>query len=341
MMEIESRDKALAFQTRILAGVSRTFAITIPELPQELNTVVGNAYLLCRIADTIEDDEALTTEEKEYYHALFVKVVRGEASSEVFANELAPKLSDKTLDKERELISQTVLVILVTRNFSKKQQRILIRCVEIMCGGMPKFARQVSLKGLKDLSALNHYCYYVAGVVGEMLTELFCDYSSEVNSRHGKLSSLAISFGQGLQMTNILKDISEDKSRGVNWLPQNMSLDNLIGVAGAHLSNALKYAQTIPKKEVGIRRFCLRAIGMAALTLRKINANAHLAKHEQLKITRRSVKATLLITNLLATKDTLQSLLFNKLIAKLPQTNLLQQFQPKELSEFGNVDLKA
>ncbi|HTT38021.1 MAG TPA: squalene/phytoene synthase family protein, partial [Burkholderiales bacterium] len=40
------------FQARMLAGVSRTFALTIPQLPQELARVVTNAYLLCRIVDT-------------------------------------------------------------------------------------------------------------------------------------------------------------------------------------------------------------------------------------------------------------------------------------------------
>ena len=50
----------LRYQDDILQGVSRTFALTIPQLPESLRQVVGNAYLLCRITDTIEDDSALT-----------------------------------------------------------------------------------------------------------------------------------------------------------------------------------------------------------------------------------------------------------------------------------------
>ena len=45
----------LAWQHATLQEVSRTFALTIPQLPPGLRDVVGNAYLLCRIADTIED----------------------------------------------------------------------------------------------------------------------------------------------------------------------------------------------------------------------------------------------------------------------------------------------
>ncbi|HEY5567564.1 MAG TPA: squalene/phytoene synthase family protein, partial [Gammaproteobacteria bacterium] len=49
----------LEYQASILPGVSRTFALTIPVLPDRLAEVVTNAYLLCRLADTIEDDVGL------------------------------------------------------------------------------------------------------------------------------------------------------------------------------------------------------------------------------------------------------------------------------------------
>ena len=45
-----------AYQAYSLQGVSRTFALTIPQLPHQLRLPVGNAYLLCRITDTIEDE---------------------------------------------------------------------------------------------------------------------------------------------------------------------------------------------------------------------------------------------------------------------------------------------
>jgi farnesyl-diphosphate farnesyltransferase len=60
-----------AYQRHILQGVSRTFALTIPDLPSPLRTVVGNAYLLCRIADTIEDEARLPAEQKGYFWQQF------------------------------------------------------------------------------------------------------------------------------------------------------------------------------------------------------------------------------------------------------------------------------
>ena len=59
-MEPASNMSDEAYQDEILPHVSRTFALTIPQLPAALRTPVTSAYLLCRIADTIEDEPALS-----------------------------------------------------------------------------------------------------------------------------------------------------------------------------------------------------------------------------------------------------------------------------------------
>ena len=51
----------LHYQDEVLPGVSRTFALTIPRLPEPLRASVTNAYLLCRIADTIEDEPTISS----------------------------------------------------------------------------------------------------------------------------------------------------------------------------------------------------------------------------------------------------------------------------------------
>src|SRR5215204_3841283 len=53
-----------ALQERLLLSVSRTFALTIPQLPAALGNVISNHYLLCRIVDTIEDEPRLSPEQK-------------------------------------------------------------------------------------------------------------------------------------------------------------------------------------------------------------------------------------------------------------------------------------
>src|SRR5208282_5052956 len=136
--------------------------------------------------------------------------------------DLVPLLSDRTLPSERDLVANMARVIRVTAQFEPAQRAAIVHCVELMCFGMPRFQFAASLRGLGRSSDLDDYCYYVAGVVGEMLTELFCRYSPQIAANRARLNELAESFAQGLQMTNILKDVWEDRGRGVCWLPQEV-----------------------------------------------------------------------------------------------------------------------
>ncbi|MDM8569411.1 phytoene/squalene synthase family protein [Thiotrichales bacterium HSG1] len=208
----------------------------------------------------------------------------------------------------------------------------------MMAKGMAEFQQNSNLNGLDNLVEMDRYCYYVAGVVGEMLTELFCDYSAQIADNKKLLQHLAISFGQALQMTNLLKDIWEDRQRGVCWLPQDIfapfelknltpnhynpafgdGLIKLIAIANSHMHNALRYILLIPASEIGIRRFCLWALGMAALTLRRILKHKDFSQSQQVKISRRSVKTTILISNLATRSDISLRILFHLLTKNLP-----------------------
>lgn len=320
------------YQNHILKGVSRTFALTIPQLPDPLRKVVGNGYLLCRIADTIEDEPTLTPAQKSRFSKEFTKVVAGEAGPDDFSKRLLSLLSRQTIAADKDLIRNTPTVIRITRSFTPAQQAALLRCVRIMSDGMADFQQHCSPYGLKDLPEMDRYCYCVAGVVGEMLTAMFCDYSPKIAKQHAELEKLAVSFGQALQMTNILKDIWDDRERGVCWLPRDIfsevgfdlkhlspehyapafgeGLGHLIGIARIHLHNALRYVLLIPRHEKGIRRFCLWALGMAILTLRRINQHRDFSQSQQVKISRPNVKAVILVSNLAAYSNTSLRILF-------------------------------
>ena len=339
-------DQAIARQNQLLPGVSRTFALTIPQLAEPLNIAVTNAYLLCRIADTIEDDPGLSIEQKQTFHQQFIEIVDDKITPEQFIQDLVPLLSEKTSKAERNLIAETDLVIQVTHSLNDKQRAALTRCVRIMCSGMPTFQRVNTAGGLNKMTDMDRYCYYVAGVVGEMLTELFCDYSEAMNENYKELMDLSISFGQGLQMTNILKDVWDDRQVNACWLPQeifeqydlkldqlspNLDTDSLandgfaegmselVGIARAHLENALKYTRYIPKSETGIRRFCLWAIGMAVLTLRNIHNNPEFLSGQDVKISRRKVKATVALTSMFCRSNRALGMLFNIAEQGLPK----------------------
>lgn len=330
----------LEYQTSILPGVSRTFALTIPVLPERLSKVVTNAYLLCRIADTIEDDAALTDRQKTRFHERFLAVIEDREEAEAFARELAPLLSAGVLPDERDLVRNTATVVRVMRGFSLREREALIRCLAIMCSGMPKFQRNKTLRGLRDLKELGAYCYVVAGVVGEMLTELFCAHCPDLQKNRREMKRLAVSFGQGLQMTNILKDIWEDRRDGTCWLPRSMfagegaslhrleefhrtgafraGMNSLIGVTHRHLQNALEFTCLIPVREAGMRRFCLWALGLAVMTLQKVYRNPHYTSGDQVKVSRSTVGATILATNLTMTSNRCLHSLFRFAASGLP-----------------------
>ena len=198
---------------------------------------------------------------------------------------------------------------------------------------MPEFQAQELSRGLRSMEDMDRYCYTVAGCVGEMLAKLFCHYSPQIAAQRPLMLELAVSFGQGLQMTNILKDIWDDHERGVCWLPQEIftevgydlanlkpgqnskafctGLEHLVSLAHEHLANALAFTLLLPKYEVGLRYFCLWALGMAVLTLRKIKSNLAFSNSEQVKISRRSVKLTILTSRVSGRHDLALKLLFS------------------------------
>ena len=321
------------YQDQILPHVSRTFALTIPQLPPALARPVPNAYLLCRIADTIEDAPALSPPETLEFLQRFSALVGGAGDARTLTRDLEGRLSERTLATERELIKNMDRVMRVTESLEKRQRAAIERCVRLMCYGMPRFQFNASLSGLKRCTDLDDYCYYVAGVVGEMLTELFCDYSPQIARNRASLSGLAASFAQGLQMTNILKDVWEDRGRGACWLPQEVftrhgidladvrkesqdahyakGVEELVGVAHAHLRNALDYTLLIPAHETGIRRFCLWAIGLAILTLRKVAMTPGFTAGAQVKVSHATVSMTLALTNASLRSNWMLRRLFN------------------------------
>ena len=150
-----------------------------------------------------------------------------------------------------------------------RSQSALARCVRTMCAGMPRYQRGRPARGLADLREYHDYCYYVAGVVGELLTQLFCDHVPALARQRAELEARALSFGCALQMTNILKDVWEDLERGYCWLPREhflrhgfdlselrpgqsspqfvAGLRELVAIAHGHLERAFEYTLAIPR----------------------------------------------------------------------------------------------
>ena len=351
-------DADLAYQARVLQAVSRTYALTIPALPERLRPVVSNAYLLCRIADTIEDEARLPLARKKVFWERLVEVLAGRQDAAAFARDLAAALSPATPEPERELAGGAGRILRVTAHLRAPERAAIERCIRLMSGGMAEFQREphavglpgsagplgsVGLPGsvgLEDLRQLDRYCYFVAGVVGEMLVEFFCNYSSEIDRHRKELMALAASHAQGLQMANILKDLWDDWQDGACWLPRDVfraggfdleslsrggtapgfgeGLSRLVAIAHGHLSNALRFTLLIPPHETGIRRHLLWAIGLAVLALRRIHRTPSFREGRNIRLSRFSVGAVVALSSVLARWDGGLRVLFRVATRTLP-----------------------
>ncbi len=331
----------LAYQTRILQSVSHTYALTIPVLPEGLRDVIGNAYLLCRIADTIEDEPQLPLARKQVFWERFIEVVSGPGDAASFADDLSAALSPATPQAEHDLAANTARIVRVTAGFRPRQRTAIERCIRTMSRGMVEFQQDSPAIGLKDLRQLDHYCYFAAGVVGEMLVELFGDYSAAVDRRRQELLALATSHAQGLQMANILKDVWDDREQGACWLPRDVfdaagfDLDNLSAGSAApgfaeglsrlvattrdHLTDALRFILLIPARETGIRRHLLWALGLALLALRRVHRSPSFARGRNVRVSRLGVGAMILVTSVLARWDSALKLWFRVATRGLPR----------------------
>ncbi len=301
-----------AYQETLLPGVSRTFALTIPELPASLRDTVTNAYLLFRIADTLEDHSSLEPEENKELFLALTRVVAGDEPGAPAARKMEAAVIDYAPVAERDLVAALPRVAAVTHGLPQAHRDAVSRCLTVMGEGMARFQQIRSPTGLPNRAAFDDYCYRVAGVVGEMLTDLFCMEIPEMEERRPELMRQGRDFGLGLQATNILKDVWTDRVRGVCWLPRDLfeaagykleegeawhadpafrsGMRQCVGLAVERLDSARDYILAVPRREAGIRRFCAWAVTMAYATLRRIHRRPGFQHPDQVKISRRQVR---------------------------------------------------
>ena len=299
-----------------LPRVSRTFAPTIRMLPKGLNVPVTVAYLLCRIADTVEDSDALSVKEKKDILTVFANIFT-KNDSDYFTqfNTLIKKLPNQTADDE--LTHNFPIVFTVFSSFSDMTKSQIGRWVAEMSMGMHKYAQSKFRKKfafLNTMKELDEYTYFVAGTVGYLLTELFSFYSNKITPvLNGRLESLAESFGKGLQLVNIIRDMATDLRRGQSYIPDELLnkyrltrvtifekenaeqaqrlFSELIENAIKHLDRALDYILLIPKRETRIRLFCMLPLFWAMRTLQKIQENTlALLGSDKIKIPRNIIR---------------------------------------------------
>lgn len=317
MYKPEKNMTDIEFCTSMLPQVSRTFAPTIKMLPKLLFVPVAVAYLLCRIADTVEDEPSISKEEKEYLLDLYIKIFQGK-EKEAHSTFIEKTKVIKQHSPDVYLLHNFDRVYNVLNLFESEVKRLIGIWVIEMALGMKKYAQSMKkskFRFLKSMKELDEYMYYVAGTVGQLLTSLFAHFSKKITPPiKRKLESFAESFGKGLQMVNIIRDMTTDLRRGQSYIPDEIlakynltrqsifeannreqakrMFNELIETAVSHMDKAMSYIVTIPREEARIRLFCLLPVFWAMRTLQKIQQNTlQLLNNEKIKISRWIIKS--------------------------------------------------
>ena len=308
--------------TIMLQKVSRTFALTIRALGQPFRDPVLIGYLFCRIADTYEDSENLPFENKIQSLDLFKAMLIEDKYDYDKAKEIQSLCTvfDES-DDEEFLALHFEAVFKEFSLFPKEVRDIMCGPIVEMIDGMKATVTKQEEQpqvGTDSEADLEQYCYYVAGTVGVMLTNLFKYYSPWIGDKlYAELADNEVAFGEALQLTNIIKDAMGDLKRGVSFLPKDLAkeynidlaelylpkyreqakevMKKLITKAVQDLNNALIYTILLPKQEPRMRIFCIMPILFSIKTLAVAveNFDDLLDPDSKIKISRDEVKKTI------------------------------------------------
>jgi farnesyl-diphosphate farnesyltransferase len=291
------------FVSDYVPQVSRTFALAMQFLPERLRHSINSAYLLCRLVDTIEDSTELPVDIKierlRFLQRLLLSYSEG---SSFRSDDIAGIYSSIALDSspDHKLLSESDKLFAIMSELPDNHRAIIYRWAGEMAGGMAEYvdlkaSSDCSIITLSDMNDWDRYCYYVAGTVGRMLTELFIEELDLSNDEIAGLTKHSNSFGLGLQKVNTIKDIPSDRQRGIIFIPREiinkLSLNPdsmfdperaddissltrvLVSLSRGHLDDAIEYIKLIPESENGIRMFLIVPVFLAASTLKLLYKN--------------------------------------------------------------------
>ncbi len=229
--------------------------MAIPCLPEPARQEVMIAYLLFRIADTLEDGEELDRDEKLAALERLAQLLRGIA--EVSPEDGIPSAMQLDLPRPPSrhsdymaLVTELPRVLQALIELRPTVRSAIISSVLTTLDGMGRFIAAGTPAGkieIASLMELREYCYFVAGVVGEMLTEVFIQTEASLESTREELMRHARWFGEGLQLVNILKDADDDCQSGRLFIPSGVSRSQLFDLARQDLRHAETYIRSLKR----------------------------------------------------------------------------------------------
>lgn len=253
---------------RVLKETSRTFYIPITFLQRDLKKAVASAYLCMRAIDEIEDHEEIPKEVKAAILTKTANLLETSFDEEAYLLALEPI---------QHLMPEVTIRLAdwVAYCPAGARTRMQLATAE-MAEGMAKWAlKEWKVETQEDL---DDYTYYVAGLVGVMLSDMW-EWDSGIRTDR----DLAIGYGRGLQAVNILRNQEEDSERGVGYFPKQWTRADMFAYAEDNLAKADAYMEDISKRS--IRLFCQLPLTFAHKTMDAM-------KYGREKMTRAEVERT-------------------------------------------------
>ncbi len=231
----------------LLEKSSRTFALSIPMLPEPTRRHVSIAYLLFRVADTFEDASLWPRARRLAALDDLARLLQTRGGETAAAGRW---LADVPVAHAGylELLRETPAVMDAYWAIEAPARAVLRRDLLRTVSGMAGFVKRGDAHGnlqLASLRELRDYCYVVAGIVGEMLTELFLLESESLAPFASRLRRRSRFFGEALQLVNILKDANSDATEGRVYLPGGIDRARVFALARRDLGVAAAYVGTL------------------------------------------------------------------------------------------------
>ena len=299
---------------KILKSVSRSFYLSVRVLPSQVRVPVGIAYLLARASDTIADTEGIPVELRLRRLADFVGLVRGIQSPTPLAS--IQRDIQPTHPGERALIENLPKILEAFSSLDtwewNETSTLLGDIIRGQSNDLETFATPGHIVALPDAAALEDYIYLVAGCVGEWWTRIcFHHLPGYATVPEQELMPMADSFGKGLQLVNILRDMPADLAAGRCYLPADELAEH--GVNPADLAENPELAQPVADRWLArarelleqarfyigairtrrVKLACYLPWRLAGQTLDLLEAQKPLNARVKLKVPRSAVRAAL------------------------------------------------
>jgi farnesyl-diphosphate farnesyltransferase len=316
-------------QYQMLRRVSRTFALSIEQLPRGLRDTLTLAYLLLRVSDGLEDYGSIPAARKAELLRLWERIL---ADAEP-PHRLVAAITDLDPAEPEIQVALGCGELLLQMHRLPEPVRIgVLGYVRQTTLGMARWQSQGPVVATEP--ELDDYMHQVAGIVGYLITDAFAYYEPAIRERRGALMPLGREFGLGLQTVNVIRGLRSDWERGWVFVPRSFYeplglragelfepanedramqvVDRLVAKADRHLWFGMSYILTLPRRLHRVRLMCIWPLLLAARTLAVSRGNPAVLRSEA-KIGRDEVRAIMRKSALLGWSNAWLERYYNRL----------------------------